>query len=144
MNPIGKSIIQEEKKTICSFFFCLNRVWLSLKQLVDKGQFEKLRFWGKIFGTQKNYYIAETEHNIEEDTDENELSDEANLHEDNKEIDDEEVEGEEDPLPVSTYKPPPVVPKEDRGTGANKFTYYVCNHRMYFKLTRIDYKIDIF
>ena len=31
-----------------------------------------------------------------------------------------------DPLPQSTYKPPPVVPKETTGTGANKFVYYVC------------------
>ncbi|CAF4574733.1 unnamed protein product, partial [Rotaria magnacalcarata] len=28
----------------------------------------------------------------------------------------------------STYKAPPPVPKEDRGTGVNKHTYYVCNH----------------
>ncbi|XP_051802912.1 radial spoke head protein 6 homolog A isoform X2 [Acanthochromis polyacanthus] len=32
-----------------------------------------------------------------------------------------------DPLPESTYKPPPVVPKEIIGTGVNKFVYYVCN-----------------
>lgn len=31
-----------------------------------------------------------------------------------------------EPLPQSTYKPPPVVPKEAMGTGANKFVYYVC------------------
>lgn len=31
-----------------------------------------------------------------------------------------------DPLPQSTYKPPPVVPKEMIRTGANKFVYYVC------------------
>ena len=31
-----------------------------------------------------------------------------------------------DPLPQSTYKPPPVFPKEPIGTGANKFVYYVC------------------
>nr|XP_043899378.1 radial spoke head protein 4 homolog A isoform X2 [Solea senegalensis] len=31
-----------------------------------------------------------------------------------------------DPLPQSTYKPPPLVPKEAMGTGANKFVYYVC------------------
>lgn len=31
-----------------------------------------------------------------------------------------------DPLPQSTYKPLPTVPKEERGTGANKFVYYVC------------------
>jgi hypothetical protein len=41
------------------------------------------------------------------------------------------MEGEEDPLPKSTHKPPPVIPKEGRGTGVNKFTYYVCNHRMF-------------
>lgn len=31
-----------------------------------------------------------------------------------------------DPLPHSTYKPLPEVPKEALGTGANKFVYYVC------------------
>lgn len=29
-------------------------------------------------------------------------------------------------FPKSTYHPPPVVPKENNGTGANKFTYFVC------------------
>lgn len=31
-----------------------------------------------------------------------------------------------DPPPKSTYKPPPPVPKEENHTGANKFTYFVC------------------
>lgn len=31
-----------------------------------------------------------------------------------------------DPPPKSTFKPPPEVPKEAIGTGANKFVYYVC------------------
>lgn len=31
-----------------------------------------------------------------------------------------------DPLPQSTYKPQPAVPKEPLGTGANKYVYYVC------------------
>jgi radial spoke head protein 4A len=44
----------------------------------------------------------------------------------------EDFDNEEDPLPKSTYKPPGVVPKEERNTGVNKFTYYVCNHRMFF------------
>lgn len=30
-------------------------------------------------------------------------------------------------VPQSSYKPPPEVPKEAIGTGANKFFYYVCN-----------------
>ncbi|KAJ4943302.1 hypothetical protein JOQ06_005805 [Pogonophryne albipinna] len=30
------------------------------------------------------------------------------------------------PLPQSAYRPPPTVPKEALGTGANKFAFYVC------------------
>jgi len=104
------------------------RIWLSLKQLVDKGHFEKLRFWGKIFGTEKNYYVAEAEQNAEEEADDDEATEEAAEHEDEKEEEDEEGEGEEDPLPKSTYKPPPTVPREERGTGVNKYSYYVCNY----------------
>ncbi|UJR09249.1 hypothetical protein I4U23_013495 [Adineta vaga] len=100
------------------------RIWLSLKQLVDKGHIEKIRFWGKLFGTQKNYYVAEVEQNVDDD----EHVDENNKPEENKESNNEELEGEEDPLPKSTFKSPPVVPKEERGTGVNKYTYYVCNH----------------
>ncbi len=102
-----------------------------MKQLVDKSQFDKLRFWGKIIGTEQNYYIAEAEQNAEEEADEDEGNDEVNENEDEKDVDDEEAEGEEDPLPKSTYKPPKSTPKEERGTGVNKSTYYVCNHRMF-------------
>jgi radial spoke head protein 4A len=35
------------------------RVWLSLKQLVEKYPLETIRLWGKIYGIQENYYIAE-------------------------------------------------------------------------------------
>ena len=35
------------------------RIWLSLKQLVDKYLLESVRFWGKIFGIEQNYYVAE-------------------------------------------------------------------------------------
>jgi radial spoke head protein 4A len=35
------------------------RVWLALKQLVEKHPFESIRFWGKLFGIQENYYVAE-------------------------------------------------------------------------------------
>jgi hypothetical protein len=106
------------------------RIWLALKQLVDKSQFEKLRFWGKILGTEKNYYIAEAEQNPDEEVEEEE--EENNDNDEGKDLDDdEEGEGEEDPLPKSTYKPPPTVPKEDRGTGVNKYTYYVCNRRKF-------------
>ncbi len=35
------------------------RVWLALKQLVDRYPLDTVRFWGKIFGTEQNYYVAE-------------------------------------------------------------------------------------
>jgi radial spoke head protein 4/6 len=35
------------------------RVWLALKQLVEKYPLETIRLWGKIYGIQENYYIAE-------------------------------------------------------------------------------------
>ncbi|CAF1600515.1 unnamed protein product, partial [Adineta ricciae] len=105
------------------------RIWLSLKQLVDKGHIEKIRFWGKIFGTQKNYYVAEAEQSVDgADDDAPPPVEDNNKPEDNQELNDEELQTEVDPLPKSSYKSPPVIPKEDRGTGVNKYTYYVCNH----------------
>jgi hypothetical protein len=41
-------------------------------------------------------------------------------------------EKEEDDTPKPDFKPPPVVPKEDNRTGANKKTYFVCNERKGF------------
>lgn len=97
---------------------------------MDKGQFEKIRFWGKIFGTEKNYYVAEAEQSSDDAADDDEgNADEAHRADEQKDLDDEELDGEDDPLPKSGFKPPPVVPKEERGTGVNRFTYYVCNHR---------------
>ncbi|CAF1278025.1 unnamed protein product [Adineta ricciae] len=103
------------------------QIWLALKQLVDKSQFEKLRFWGKILGTEKNYYVAEVEQNADEEVEEEEENEENNENDEKDADEDEEGEGEEDPLPKSAYKSPPTVPKEERGTGVNKYTYYVCN-----------------
>lgn len=40
-------------------------------------------------------------------------------------------EVEEDDTPKPDFKPPPVVPKEENKTGANKKTYFVCNDREY-------------
>jgi radial spoke head protein 4A len=103
-----------------------------LKQLVDKGHFDKVRFWGKIFGTQKNYFVAEAEQHTDDGDDEDDGTEEAQIPEEKESGDDEEFDGQDDPLPKSTYKPPPITPKEQRGTGVNRYTYYVCNHRMFF------------
>lgn len=38
------------------------RVWLAMKSLNDTSAFQHIRFWGKIFGTEQNYYVAEVEY----------------------------------------------------------------------------------
>jgi len=38
------------------------RIWMALKMLVDTHPLEHARFWGKIFGTEQNYIIAEVEY----------------------------------------------------------------------------------
>ena len=37
-------------------------MWLALKNLVDNHPLQHVRFWGKILGTEQNYYIAEVEY----------------------------------------------------------------------------------
>lgn len=97
----------------------MQRIFLALKQLVESQSLLHCQLWGKILGTESSYIVAEAvaegeEHSIDEAAEEDE-----------REVD--AQENEIDPLPQSTYKPPPVVPKEATGTGANKFVYYVCN-----------------
>ncbi|CAB1333025.1 unnamed protein product [Coregonus sp. 'balchen'] len=103
------------------------RVFLALKQLVDSQPLARCRLWGKILGTEGNYLVAEGEYRDgeEEEGINEETAEDA---EGEPRDDDEEAEVVEviDTLPRSTFKPPPVVPKEDNRTGVNKFTYFVC------------------
>ncbi|XP_075250610.1 radial spoke head protein 4 homolog A-like [Convolutriloba macropyga] len=101
---------------------------LALKQLIDSHPLQKCRFWGKVLGIEKNYYIAEVEYREgEEEEEEEEVQEEAEKEEEEK--DEENAEGEEeDVLPKNDWKAPPPVPKEDKGTGANKYTYFVTNN----------------
>lgn len=103
------------------------RIWLSLKQLVDKHALESIRFWGKVFGIEQNYYIAEVQFQEGKD-DDGEAEAEAEGKEEEETEEKEETE-EEDPIPKPVHKPPPVVPREENGHGTNKFVYYVCNSR---------------
>jgi len=107
------------------------RVWLALKSLVDNYPLQHVRFWGKIFGTEQNYYIAEVEYREgdEEEEEEEEVEEETQEETEPKEGDEEgdEEEVEEDDTPKPDFKPPPKVPKEENRTGANKKTYFVCN-----------------
>ncbi|XP_041707214.1 radial spoke head protein 6 homolog A isoform X2 [Coregonus clupeaformis] len=94
------------------------RVFLALKQLVDSQPLARCRLWGKILGTEGNYLVAEGEYRDgeEEEGINEETAEDA---EGEPRDDDEEAEVVEviDTLPRSTFKPPPVVPKEDNRTG---------------------------
>jgi len=104
------------------------RIWLALKNLVDNHPLQHVRFWGKIFGTEQNYVIAEVEYREGEEEEEEEEEAEEEKEEDTTEKDEEgEEEEQEDDTPKPEYKPPPVVPKEESRVGANKKTYFVCN-----------------
>ena len=38
------------------------RIWMALKSLVDTHSLQHVRFWGKMLGTEQNYYVAEVEY----------------------------------------------------------------------------------
>lgn len=76
------------------------RLQKSLKQLATEKQAKSLRFFGKVFGTQRDYYIVEAEVDADDEA-EPELE-----------------EGE---------TPPEMEPK---GTGVNKFTYFVTHNSL--------------
>nr|KAG5688285.1 hypothetical protein BaRGS_033945 [Batillaria attramentaria] len=107
------------------------RVWLALKNLVDNHPLQHVRFWGKLLGTEQNYYVAEVEYREGDEEEEEEEEPEEAAEEDVAEKEEgEEEEGEEqeeDDTPKPEFKPPPVTPKEDNRTGANKKVYFVCN-----------------
>ncbi|XP_033734834.1 radial spoke head protein 4 homolog A-like [Pecten maximus] len=106
------------------------RIWLALKNLVDSHTLAHVRFWGKIFGREQNYYVAEVEYREGDEEEEEEEEPEEQNEEEAAEKDDEEgeeEEQEEDDTPKPDFKPPPEIPKEENRTGTNKKTYFVCN-----------------
>lgn len=111
------------------------RINLALKQLTQKEPLVSARFWGKVYGTEANYIIAEVEYTEgegeEEDEEEGGEEGEEGEGEDDNRGDEEGEDGEDtkDELPKSQWKPPPVTPKEDPKSGTNKMTYFVCNNR---------------
>ncbi|NXJ24756.1 RSH4A protein, partial [Dicrurus megarhynchus] len=109
-------------------------IFLSLKNLINVQPIQTCRFWGKILGLEMNYIIAEVQLHEGEGGEEEETAEEEEeaVAEGEKEMGEaEEEEGEEKEKeaepPKSTYKPPPEIPKEENGTGTNKYIYFVCN-----------------
>ncbi|XP_013194260.1 radial spoke head protein 6 homolog A isoform X1 [Amyelois transitella] len=124
-------------------------VFLSLNMLGIKEPVATVRFFGKIFGTQANYYVAETDLTIEEldrrirEFDMKDMPGEGEGEEVRApEAEEQEVvaegEGKEEkpkepqppklpPVPESTWQPPPPIPVERPGQGANRKVFWVCN-----------------
>lgn len=107
------------------------RIFLALKQLSEQQPLASANFWGKIFGTQANYIVAECSfregeepEQLQEDPNEAEAPEEPA---DEQEEDAENEEGAPPKPPVSKFKPPPKMPVEPFGQGANKKVYFVCN-----------------
>uniref|UniRef100_A0A8D2DUU2 Radial spoke head 6 homolog A n=1 Tax=Sciurus vulgaris TaxID=55149 RepID=A0A8D2DUU2_SCIVU len=108
------------------------RIFLALKQLVEQQPIHTCRFWGKILGLKRSYLVAEVEFREgEEEAEEEEVEElmeggevvEAHGEEEGEEDEEKAV----DVVPKPTWKPPPVIPKEESRTGANKYLYFVCN-----------------
>ncbi|NXP26915.1 RSH4A protein, partial [Scytalopus superciliaris] len=102
-------------------------IFLALKNLINVQPIQTCRFWGKILGLEMNYIIAEVQlREGEEEEETEEVPEEEAKEMDEVKEEDEEKKKDDEP-PKSTYKPPPEIPKEENGTGANKYVYFVCN-----------------
>jgi radial spoke head protein 4A len=115
------------------------RLSLSIKKLATKFPIEQVRFWGlllccyhgvcslmclvsgKIFGLEKDYLIVEAKY---KDGEAPKPAEEEPAPEPPAEDNGDETA---DVLPKSQYKPPPVTPTEEHGSGTNKKIYFVCN-----------------
>jgi len=104
------------------------RVFLAIKQLAEQQPLKSVSFWGKIFGTEQDYIIAEAEYREgeepqpEDEEHTNEQAEGEDLGEDSEEGDETTI-----PLPKSNFKPQPDLPAEEYGVGTNKKVYFVCN-----------------
>ncbi|KAF7384842.1 hypothetical protein HZH66_011928 [Vespula vulgaris] len=108
--------------------------------VTENSSLREYRFWGKILGNPKNYYVVEAELNEDELRRRLEQVTAAEeIREENREErvqEEAEISGEDQekglqlvfpPLPISTWKIPAEVPPEQIGTGVNAKVYFVCN-----------------
>lgn len=108
------------------------RIFMALKQLVEQQPIHTCRFWGKILGLSRSYLVAEVEFREgEEEAEEEELEEMTEGGEVMEAHDEEEGDEDEDKvmdvIPKPTWKPPPIIPKEESRIGTNRYLYFVCN-----------------
>ena len=94
------------------------RVFMALKQLVEQQPIHTCRFWGKILGLSRSYLVAEVEFREgEEEAEEEEVEEMTEggegMEAHGEEEGDEDEDKATDVIPKPTWKPPPVIPKED-------------------------------
>lgn len=70
----------------------LIRIWLALKNLVDSYPLQTVRFWGKVFGLEQNYIVAETEYREGEEEEPEEQAEELK----EEEVEEEKPENEDE------------------------------------------------
>lgn len=96
------------------------RIMVALKKLLDSKPLATVRFWGKVYGLEKDYFICEGE-----------LDPERLPEVEGDGEPEEEEEGGVKPTAISDQlnthkaKPLPVIQPEARGFGTNKYTYFV-------------------
>lgn len=102
-----------------------HRVFVSLKKLLDAEPLGQVRFWGKISGTRRDYFIAEAK-----------IDDARVVDDELEQEEDAEEEGEGKPadsihrgINKHLAKPPAKAPAEPRGRVGtpNEYVYYVSN-----------------
>ena len=67
------------------------RIWLALKSLANTYPLSNVRFWGKIFGTEQNYNIAE----VEFEEGQGEIDEDETEEKEEEEVKEEAIDGEQ-------------------------------------------------
>lgn len=97
------------------------RLMLSMKQLLESNPLKNVRFFGKIFGRQQDYFIVESEYKDGGKPDESEEPEQKQTEDSDSEVE------EEDQNKEKKAKPVPVVESEVNN-GTNKYTYWVTSN----------------
>ena len=108
-NRLGEGLSEEE-----AF-----RVAVALKRLLDKEPLAKARFWGKINGIKRSYFIAETK------VDENRVPEKEAAEEEAAEQVGKAPETIFQALNAYAARPPLKILAEETGKGLNEYRYYV-------------------
>ncbi|KAA3674897.1 radial spoke head protein 4A [Paragonimus westermani] len=103
---------------------------LTMRKFISQNHTKGLRFWGKICGTKKNYYVLEVDQDMSNETKQNAglMSNDQRVSPLPADVHEEELDALDlDPPPRPDWKPPPNLMAEEPGKGLNKKAYYVCN-----------------